>query len=269
VALTPSPLRVLQLNLCNSGFAGCYSGRAVAAAAALFADQRPDVVTLNEICRDDLPALQTALAAVDPGDTVVAAFQAAGNRSTGAAYPCLNGQEYGIGVLARIPAANHGHTTDGDIYPVQDPDDPEERAWVCLRATDLFAACTTHLTNTVPAITLAQCADLLRRVVPAVRARGGSGELFVLGGDLNVRTASVPQTRSCLSADFPYAGDRGSQYVLTTGGATLGPATVIDMHQVTDHPGILVTVSPASSRVLESRQSSATADTPRSVGTST
>ena len=51
----PGPsLRVLQLNLCDSGLAGCYTGRAVRAAAEVVRGERPDVVTLNEVCRDDV-----------------------------------------------------------------------------------------------------------------------------------------------------------------------------------------------------------------------
>ena len=53
----PTPtMSVLQMNLCNSGWAGCYTGRSVREAAAVIRAERPDVVTLNEICRDDLVA---------------------------------------------------------------------------------------------------------------------------------------------------------------------------------------------------------------------
>src|SRR6476469_4016321 len=40
-------VRVLQMNLCNSGLAGCYTGRAVATAVEVIRAQAPDVVTLN------------------------------------------------------------------------------------------------------------------------------------------------------------------------------------------------------------------------------
>ncbi|MGW3471212.1 hypothetical protein ACWDKQ_22755 [Saccharopolyspora sp. NPDC000995] len=46
---------VLQLNLCNSGFADCCSaGKAVNSAIALIQRRRPDVVTLNESCARDI-----------------------------------------------------------------------------------------------------------------------------------------------------------------------------------------------------------------------
>src|SRR5262245_25680133 len=50
------PVRVLQLNLCGSGIAACYTGRSTAEAAAVIRAQTPDLVTLNEICQDDVSA---------------------------------------------------------------------------------------------------------------------------------------------------------------------------------------------------------------------
>jgi len=46
-------LRVLQLNLCNSGIASCYTGHSVARAAAVIGGDGPNLVTLNEVCRED------------------------------------------------------------------------------------------------------------------------------------------------------------------------------------------------------------------------
>ena len=59
--------RVLQLNLCNSGLAGCFTGRAVDRAAAVIRAEAPDVVTLNEVCEGDVPVLERALADSGPG----------------------------------------------------------------------------------------------------------------------------------------------------------------------------------------------------------
>src|SRR4051812_5360187 len=47
----PAPVRLLQLNLCNSGIAACYTGRSVAEAATVIRAEAPDLVTLNEICQ--------------------------------------------------------------------------------------------------------------------------------------------------------------------------------------------------------------------------
>src|ERR1044071_6746003 len=71
---------VLQMNLCNSGFAGCYDGgQSVPEAAAAIQGSAPDVVTLNEVCQSDVVQLSSTLAGVYSGSTVVWAFQAAGD----------------------------------------------------------------------------------------------------------------------------------------------------------------------------------------------
>ncbi|MFG1869658.1 hypothetical protein [Micromonospora arborensis] len=54
----PTILRVLQMNLCNSGRAGCYTGRSLTRAAEVISAEAPDLVTLNEICQDDVTALE-------------------------------------------------------------------------------------------------------------------------------------------------------------------------------------------------------------------
>ena len=58
---------MLQLNLCNSGRAGCYTGRAMARAAEVISAEAPDLVTLNEICAGDLSALHGVFQTVHPG----------------------------------------------------------------------------------------------------------------------------------------------------------------------------------------------------------
>jgi hypothetical protein len=126
-----APVRVLQLNLCGSGIAACYTGRSTAEAAAVIRAQIPDLVTLNEVCQDDVSALQRALAEVVPGGAVVSAFQATRDRDTGDAYRCRNGRPYGIGVVSRWPSVP-GSSAEAGIYPTQHTDDPEERAWLCL-----------------------------------------------------------------------------------------------------------------------------------------
>jgi hypothetical protein len=106
------PVRVLQMNLCDSGLAGCYTGRSVPEAAAVIRAMAPNLVTVNEVCRNDLPTLQRALidgaSASGASAVVVFVFQPALDRRTGGAYRCRNGQPYGIGLLARRPIQRNG-----------------------------------------------------------------------------------------------------------------------------------------------------------------
>ena len=235
---TATQVRVLQMNLCNSGFAGCYTGRSVAAAAAAIRDEAPDLVTLNEICRNDLATLERAMAGVDPSGTTASVFQPAMDRRTAAPYRCENGQDYGIGLVTRSSPAARGLTSTSGIYPVQDTADPEERAWLCADAVGV-EACTTHLANTDAAVAEAQCSYLLDTVIPGVRARGGPAHV-VLGGDLNLRVGGSPDLRSCVPEGDLRADDGGVQNVVVTSAFVIASNRAINMDGTTDHPGLLV-----------------------------
>jgi endonuclease/exonuclease/phosphatase family metal-dependent hydrolase len=239
------PLRVLQLNLCGSGYAGCYTGRATLAAGATIRTLRPDVVTLNEICADDVTDLARVVDELYPGHTVVRAFHGAYDRRTGSPFQCLNGRgSYGNGLIVRLPASKRAHTIDGGLYPAQDFGDPEERSWVCVHVPGAFQACTTHLANTSPAVALAQCEYLLGTAAPGLRARGGY-EPTVVAGDLNLLEDHQPSVRSCVPAGHLRRSDGAVQHVIATGDYAFTTTSPIDMSTVTDHPGLLVGLATA------------------------
>jgi endonuclease/exonuclease/phosphatase (EEP) superfamily protein YafD len=212
-------VRVLQMNLCNSGLAACYTGRAVAVAAEVIRAQSPDVVTLNEVCRSDVDVLGAGFGA--------SAFRPALDRRTGAAFRCRNGEPYGIAVLTRRPMIG----SEGGAYPRQNPADPEERVWLCVETSGL-AACTTHLDATNAAVARAQCDHLVDTVLPARPAPA------VLGGDFNLRS----EARRCLAAGGR-ADDGGVQNVVVSAPFAITGVRRIDMRATTDHPGLLVTLT--------------------------
>ena len=236
-------LLVLQMNLCDSGIAECYTGRSIAQAAAVIRADDPDVVTLNEVCQADMYTLERALADVGGLGTVVWAFKAAVDRRTGDAFRCRNDEPYGIGLLTRIPATRPDYTVDSGIYPAQDVADPEERVWLCLHAIGSFYACTTHLANTSPTIAFKQCGYLLGTAIPGVRARDGGYEPTVLGADLNLRYGGSPDVRSCLPPGYFRRGDGGVQEIVATRDFSLSFGRSIGMDGTTDHPGLLVALT--------------------------
>jgi endonuclease/exonuclease/phosphatase family metal-dependent hydrolase len=243
-ALTASPatgtrqsLRVIQMNLCNSGIAGCYTGRAVTEAATVIRAEAPDLVTLNEACEDDVSVLGQTMADIHGGDAIWA-FQPAGDRRTASAVQCLNGERFGIGLLVHVPQPSGRHATYSGIYPPQDLGDPEERAWLCVRASNAFYACTTHLANTSGVVALAQCQYLFTMAVPAMLAGGGRAPV-VLGGDLNLRHGGSPDVRACVSTGLVRVDDRDAQHIIATPEFTLRSSRLIDLHETTDHPGLL------------------------------
>jgi endonuclease/exonuclease/phosphatase family metal-dependent hydrolase len=238
-----TPVRVLQLNLCNSGIAACYSaGRSIEEAARVINAESPDLVTLNEICADDLRPLERALVRAVPGGTAVSAFQAARDRDTGEEYRCTNGQRFGIGIVSRwrpVP----GSGPSGGIYPVQDAEDPEERAWLCLdvAAAPAVSVCTTHLAYTKREVAAGQCRYLFDTVIAGMRARDGAPPA-VVGADLNL-AGDNPDLRSCVPGGSAHADDGAVQHVVATPEFVVDAARTIELRVDTEHPGLLVSLA--------------------------
>jgi endonuclease/exonuclease/phosphatase family metal-dependent hydrolase len=238
----PTILRMLQMNLCNSGRAGCYTGRAMATAAEVIRAEAPDLVTLNEICADDVTALRDVFVTVHPGRTVVAVFQAAGDRPSGDDTRCRNGQRFGIGLLTHVETPDTPRTVYSGIHPTQDLADPEERAWLCVDVHGTLLACTTHLSASGYRVALTQCDHLLGTILPSISGAAG-GEPTVLGGDLNLRAGHDPDVRSCTPPGHQRVDDGRLQHIMATADVTLCCRRVVPMHGVTDHPGLLTTLT--------------------------
>jgi hypothetical protein len=235
-------VRVLQMNLCNSGRADCYSGgRAISRAVALIREHQPHMVSLNEVCRVDLGVLKQAMSAASPAATVASAFAPAQDRPTQAPVRCQNGQEFGDGVLVVVSPPAVASRSYSGVYPVQDPNDVEDRVWVCIDLTTRFTACTTHTTSATATIALEQCRHLLNSVVPKIGSGNGVGPI-ILGADLNLAAHGSPSPQSCLPSGYQRADDDRLQHVVVSPGIGLRSRSVIDMQGTTDHPGLLVDV---------------------------
>jgi hypothetical protein len=156
---------VLQMNLCNSGMAkACYSfGKAVDEAVANIHRYRPQLVTLQEICRDDLYAahgwgkLAQAMADLYGSRHIWVDFTPARNRITGDAYRgCVNGEQYGVAVM------NHGDARDVHRgWYANQSRSIEQRAWTCATIIkDRLTGCTTHLSINAD-LAMRQCHELM------------------------------------------------------------------------------------------------------------
>ncbi len=175
--------------------------------------RHPDVVTLNEVCESDVDALTGAVAASRDGGAVVSRFEPVVDVRTGQAVR-RSGGRYGIARLARGPSGSGWRTTSGR-YPVQDGQQAEQRAWLCLTDPGRLTVCTTHLASGSPAFTLAQCRYLLGSVVPALAADDDAP--VVVSGDLNLLRTTSFGLRPCLqrqSSAVSADADDGVQHVL-------------------------------------------------------
>jgi ABC-type cobalt transport system substrate-binding protein len=231
VAATPASaattVKVLQLNICHSGHAGCYTGAepVMAQAVSVIGSTKPQVLSVNEACSGDVARLQAAMGASQ------AVFVAAQTRD-GAPVTCTNGQQYGnilivVSTLAGGPAAT-------GRYSAQDSSN-EMRVWACLPAGGV-SACTTHLSSKTGSVALAQCKELLNRAV-------GLPGPTVVSGDMNLRYQGSPNVQDCNPAGFYRKGDGDLQHVFASTSLAFVSGTKLSMSGTTDHPAWLVTVT--------------------------
>jgi hypothetical protein len=226
---------VMQMNLCNSGLApSCYSsGRAVDEAAARIRRFAPDLVMLQEVCRDDLYGrdgpgrLAEAMAGRYGSAQVSVDFVPAGNRDTDDWYRCTNGELFGVAVIHH----DDGRELHHGWYRSQDSTE-EIRAWTCTTViTGRLTGCTTHL-STAPDVAVRQCRELMAIltspwVLPEV----------IVAGDFNLTAGSGQRhgVEDCGSAGYDRGSDGAVQQIFFTRGIQRVRGGSEDMRW-TDHP---------------------------------
>lgn len=234
----------LQLNLCNSGAPNvdCYShGLSIIEGGDLIYYVRPNIVTLNEICADDLPEyLMPSLAEAWPGDWVYYVFMPA-IRLDGTPVKCGNGQDYGNAVLGRVSAATYqGVNAWGGRYTSQDGGN-EQRTFACAYAIGDHLGCATHLSANSEPVALAQCRALLFDAVPYIRSVEGVSGKTVVGGDLNLEydPADPENAQNCVPSGHTRKGDGDVQHVVFSNDLAFVSTTKYGL-SYTDHDGFLV-----------------------------
>ncbi|MEV0150141.1 MULTISPECIES: hypothetical protein [unclassified Nonomuraea] len=237
------PFKELQLNLCNSGYAGCYAGgQAVFEGGDLIYYLAPDLVTLNEICSNDLPDyLQPSLAEAWPDDWTYYMFYPAVNRQTGGPVTCTNGDSFGNAVLGRVPVAQwRGANGWVGQYATQDSTN-EMRTFACAYAIGDHLSCATHLSSSSEPVALAQCQALMFSVVPSIRSQEGVSGKTVVGGDFNLEydTSDPENAQNCVPSGNIRKGDGDVQHVIFTNDFSFVGTDKYGL-TYTDHDGFLV-----------------------------
>jgi endonuclease/exonuclease/phosphatase family metal-dependent hydrolase len=217
----------MQMNLCLSGVAGCYGKvdypDVLQEAAARIGELRPDAVTFNEACRNDVSRIARRTG-YHLRFAVVIYY--------GKLLPCVHPGGRGVfgdAVLTRAPI----ESADSGAFHAQAG--PERRVWLCVstRVTDV---CTAHLASheiDEVAANGPQC-DELR----ALLARRAAAHTVIFGGDLNRNGYCAPDgfwTRTDGSA----RQDPGLQHVYGSG-ALHGPSAEVVPAMHTDHDVLLV-----------------------------
>ncbi|MFI6499568.1 endonuclease/exonuclease/phosphatase family protein [Nonomuraea typhae] len=237
-----STVRVLQMNLCNSGFAGCWAGkpgddarkaeRTIARAVEEILRVKPQVVTLNEICSDDLKGLKERIRfqgdsffKVYKGDDP---YRCGGKRGGGGIY--------GSAILTREPLRKPYSTYRFERVLTVQYDRKERRVMGC-RKMPWGTVCTAH-TNQIKdddyrkrlTVTGAQCREVMREA----RRFAGTGPIIV-AGDLNLDGDKSDQRAKLDECTAGYASrsDGGVQHVITT--KRFAGTGSTDMSPWTDH----------------------------------
>jgi endonuclease/exonuclease/phosphatase family metal-dependent hydrolase len=227
---------VLQMNLCNSGLAiaPCYTfGKAVDEAIAKIHRHRPDLVTLQEVCHDDLYArdgwgkLARAMADLYGSEHISVDFVPAWNRDTNDAYRCINREQFGVAVMSH----GNGRDLHQGWYSRQDSSD-EVRAWTCTTVLKgRLTGCTTHL-STDPDVAMRQCHELM-----SILASPWVMPEVIVAGDFNLTSepGKPHNVQDCASANYDRRSDSALQQVFFTRNIEWVRGTYEAMRW-TDHP---------------------------------
>ena len=227
-----SDVSLLQMNLCLSGRAGCYSPDTRVAvldeAAAAIEDRAPDAVTVNEACRRDAADLarrtgyELSFAVVDYAD---------------APLPCIDPAGRGLFGIAVL--------TKDDVRTAQDRAltaraDPEQRRWLCVTTDRDVSFCTAHLsTRYSPGEAVdndVQCGELRR-----VLARQADLGTTLFGGDLNRQSSCAPTSMWSLD-DVSATQSAGVQHVYVSRSVGEPSASIVEATH-TDHDFLLATAA--------------------------
>jgi hypothetical protein len=216
-ASTATTFVVLQMNLCNSGMAttSCYSfGKAVDEAVDKMHRYPPGLVTLQEVCRDDLYArdgwgkLAQAMADIYGGEHISVSFVPALKRDANDGYRCVNGELFGVALLHHYDSDEPHH----GWYRSQDSSD-EIRAWLCTTVLKgRLTGCTTHL-STDPDVAVRQCHELMSILASPWVMPG-----VIVAGDFNLRSEASQRhdVRDCAPATYDHRSDDALQHVFFT-----------------------------------------------------
>ena len=231
-----SSYQLLQMNLCLSGQAGCYSSATYASildeATGQIADQDPEAVTLNEVCSADAAELarrtgyELSFAAVDYGGTPL---------------PCIEPRGRGLFGIAVL--------TKDDIRASQDrafavQADPEERRWLCATTDEAITVCTAHLSTRYSTVERA-ANDAECRELKGVLTRLMEGGTTLFGGDVNRQDPCAPSTM-WVTRDTSATQSAGVQHIYSSTPVGESSASVAEA-TYTDHDFLLAAAATAPS----------------------
>lgn len=223
-----APYSLLQMNLCLSGYAGCFGGteypKVVDEAITRIRDNDVNAVTLNEACSGDVERIAAETGYHSRFATVI---------YNGAPLPCKTPDGRGVfgnAVLTK-EAIRRSHDAPFAVF-----NGVEERRWLCATTARRVTVCTAHLSTAgadAGAVNEAQCAELTG-ILSDHAARGTT----VFAGDVNRRASCAPRGQWTLT-DAAAQQAPGIQHVYGTA-ALARPRLEIEPAMYTDHDVMVV-----------------------------
>jgi hypothetical protein len=219
---------LMQMNLCLSGLAGCYGKAAYPAvveeAVARIREARPDAVTFNEACRNDVAAIARRTRyhlrfsrVIYRGELL--RCERPGGRGL-----------FGDAVLTEAAIES------SDSHDFEAQAGIERRRWLCVTTRVEVDVCTAHLNTRSPievAGNDAQCVELA-----ALLARRAAARTVTFGGDVNRRH---PCTRAGFWSRTDGSAEQAPELQHAYGsGALRSPSAVVIPAKHTDHDILLV-----------------------------
>ena len=237
-----STYTLMQMNLCLSGFAGCYRRAAYPAvveeAVTRIRQMNPDAVTFNEACGNDV-----ALIARRTGYHVRFSRVFYVGRRLRCVQPGGRGL-FGNAVLTKAAIES------ADSQDFEGQAGPERRRWLCVTTRVDVDVCTAHLNTRTPievAGNDAQCAELT-----ALLARRAAAGTVIFGGDVNRRAYCAPEG-FWTGTDGSDGQSPGIQHVYGSGGLR-SPSTEVVPSTHSDHNVLLVRAHFTALRSREHRR---------------
>lgn len=216
-----APYSLLQVNLCGSGLAACFgmgSANKAGKAAELIRARRPSVVTLNEMCLNDLATIRNATGGYR------GAFSQSGSQR------CRNGQPYGNGVVfapgVRIAAIRR-------IAYAAQQGGAEQRTLMCVDAGGV-RVCVTHLDSR------GKQGEQAQQMENVLAGYARAGVRTLLGGDWNLKFGGSPNAQDFVPGGMFRKGDGDVQHVMATQRHFGFVSTRTMRLNWTDHPGFQV-----------------------------
>ena len=218
----------MQMNLCLSGLAGCYGKAAYPAvvkeAVTRIREGRPDAVTVNEACRNDVAEIARR-----------AGYHLRFSRVVYLGEPLQCVQPGGRGLFGDA-VLTRAAIESADDQDFETQAGPERRRWLCVSTRVDIDVCTAHL-NTRSSIEVAgndaQCIELA-----ALLERRAAARTVAFGGDVNRRRSCAPDG---LWTRTDRAGEQAPGIQHVYGSAALrSPSAKVLPATHTDHDVLLV-----------------------------